>query len=67
VSARGHNGGRPFKMTAAKLRLARPANQCAARRLRSGQRKLTYSLAKAVKELNERAAERLNVFAVVWR
>ena len=35
TSARGRNGGRPFKMTAARRGSPRPANQCAARRLRS--------------------------------
>ena len=46
TSARGRNRGRPFKMTAA---WRGSPNQCAARRLRSPLRKLTYSLTKAVK------------------
>ena len=35
ASARGRNGGRPFKMTAASCGSPTPVNQCAARRLRS--------------------------------
>ena len=51
ASARGRNGGRPFKMTAAKLRLAQASQPVRGEKIKiAASRKLTYSPAKAVKE-----------------
>ena len=61
ASARGRNGGRPFKMTAAKLRLAQASQPVRGRRLRSRFAKAHFF----ARQGGERAAERLNVFAVV--
>ena len=46
------NGGRPFKMKAAKLRLAQASQPVRGEKIKiAASRKLTYSPAKAVKEL----------------
>jgi DNA-binding protein HU-beta len=52
ASARRRNGGRPFKLTAAKLRLAPAGQPVRSEKIKiAASRKLTYSPAKAVKAL----------------